>query len=167
MSHLVPCLSCHRHVSISDQNCPFCGLALSSEQRASAPPELPRRRLGRAALFTFGATLIGGAAACSDGSGKGNDAGRDTSAADGAAGSGGAGTGGNGSGGAGTGGNGSGGAGTGGNGSGGAGTGGNGSGGAGTGGRGSGGRGTGGGSGGSVAPPYGIGPLYGAPASEQ
>src|ERR1700733_12567178 len=86
MSHLIPCLSCQRHVRASDERCPFCGVALLSEQRASAPPRLPGRRLGRAALFTFGATLFG-AAACSSGS-SGTDAGKDT-AADSATGTGG------------------------------------------------------------------------------
>jgi hypothetical protein len=158
--HLVPCLSCQRHIRVSDPRCPFCGAALSLEQQASASPALPSRRLGRAALFTFGATLIG-AAACSDGSGGGKDAGRDTPAADGSAGQGGgAGTGGSGGQG--------------------------GSGGsdagadrAGTGGQsgsdaggGSGGRdATGDGDGpvgsGGIAPPYGIAPLYGAPPSDR
>jgi hypothetical protein len=175
MSHLVPCLSCHRHVRASDELCPFCGVALSSAQRDSDAPELPRRRLGRAALFTFGATLIGGAA-CSDGTGGSKDAAGDTSAVDGG-GSGGGGGGGSGGGGSGGGGSGNGGSGSGGVGSGGRGgngTGGTASGGqAGGGGRGghaaggsggqagNGGR---GGTGGSIAPPYGIGPLYGAPA---
>lgn len=152
MSHLVPCLSCNRHVSTSDESCPFCGVALSSEQRASVPLELPRRRLGRAALFTLGATLIGGAA-CSDGSSNGNDAGRDTPAADAVDGGG---SGGTGAGGAGTGGTGAGGAGTGGKGSGG---------GTGTGGAGTGGNATGGS--GGFAPPYGIAPLYGSPPREE
>jgi hypothetical protein len=64
MSHLVPCLSCHRHVLVSEDRCPFCGAERSPELRAAAPPALPKRRLGRAALFTFGATLVG--AACGD-----------------------------------------------------------------------------------------------------
>ena len=62
MSHLVLCVSCRRHVRSGDELCPFCGVPLSTEQRTSAPPELPRRRMGRAALFTFGATLMGGVA---------------------------------------------------------------------------------------------------------
>ena len=107
MSHLLPCGSCHRHIRVSDERCPFCGVALSLEQRASAPPVMPGRRLGRAALFAFGATMMG-VAACSDDSGAGKDAGNPP-AADGSAdkggGSGGSGTGGKGgSGGAGTGG---------------------------------------------------------------
>jgi hypothetical protein len=64
MSHLVPCLSCHRHVLVAEDRCPFCGAERSPELRAAAPPALPKRRLGRAALFTFGATLVG--AACGD-----------------------------------------------------------------------------------------------------
>jgi hypothetical protein len=142
MSHLVPCLSCQRHVLVSDERCPFCDVALSSAQRASAPPRLPGRRLGRAALFTFGATLIG-AAACSDGSSGGNDAAKDTpadSTTDHGGGSGGSGSGGqSGSGGA-----------------------------SGTGGSGdAGGTGGQGGRDGGIAPPYGISPLYGAPATDR
>src|SRR5690348_16726175 len=94
MSHLVLCLSCQRHVRVSDERCPFCAVGLSAEQRASAEPVLPRRRLGRAALFTFGATLIGGAA-CGDGSGGAKDAGHDAATDSGTGGgSGGAATGG-------------------------------------------------------------------------
>jgi hypothetical protein len=152
MSQLTPCRSCQRHVRVTDDRCPFCGVELSAEQRASAPRPLPGRRLGRAALFAFGATMVG-AAACSDGSGGGKDASTDTPAADGSAGKGGSGgTGGQG---------GSGGSGTGG--SGGSADGGSG---------GSGGKdgaadsatdkGETGGTGG-IAPPYGIAPLYGAP----
>jgi len=167
--HLVPCLSCQRHIRISDEHCPFCGAALSLEQQASAPPRLPSRRLGRAALFTFGATLIG-AAACSDGSSGGNDAGKDTPAADGSTGTGGRAGSGGGGGSGGSGGSDAGG------GSGGTDAGG------GTGGQsGSGGSDAGGGSGGrdatadgdgpvgsgGVAPPYGIAPLYGAPPSDR
>ncbi|MEA2696494.1 MAG: hypothetical protein QOI66_765 [Myxococcales bacterium] len=151
MSHLVPCFSCQRHLRVTEERCPFCGVERSSEQRASAAPPLPGRRMGRAALFAFGATLMG--AACSTTSG-GADAGKDTAPADGAAGSGG-------SGGAGSGGS-------------------SGSGGAGSGGQsGTGGVTTNDGGGGidgatdgaidrsgtgGVAPPYGIAPLYGAPA---
>lgn len=85
MSHLVPCAGCQRHVRVSDENCPFCGRALTPEQRNSAPPPLPGRRLGRAALFTFGATMLS-AAACSSGSGGNTDARNDAPAADGAGG---------------------------------------------------------------------------------
>ena len=148
MSHLVPCLSCQRHLRVTEERCPFCGVERSSEQRASAAPPLPGRRMGRAALFAFGATLMG--AACSSSAG-GADAGKDTAPADGATGSGGAGSGGS-----------------------------SGSGGAGSGGQtGSGGVTSDDGGGvtdaakdgaidrggtGGVAPPYGIAPLYGAPA---
>lgn len=82
MGHLIPCRACQRHVRSSELSCPFCGVALSDEQRASAAPVLPRRRLGRAALFTFGATLLGGAACDSDAPG-GKDAATDASNVDG------------------------------------------------------------------------------------
>ena len=137
MSHLVPCGSCQRHLQVTEERCPFCGVERSPEQRSSAPPPLPNRRLGRAALFAFGATLMG--AACSSSS-SGSDAGKDTQATDGAAGTGGTGSGGSGSGGAGTGGVTSDG-----------------------GGDAKDGAVDRGGTGG-VAPPYGITPLYGAPA---
>jgi hypothetical protein len=139
MSHLVPCLSCHRHVLVVEERCPFCGAERSPELRASSPPALPKRRLGRAALFTFGATLVGGA--CGDVVTT-NDSGADgpKDAQTGAAGS---------SGGAGT-------------------TGAGGKGGT-TGAGGAGGTtgqaGTTGAGGTGIAPPYGIAPLYGVPAT--
>ncbi|HVZ70866.1 MAG TPA: hypothetical protein VHJ20_00710 [Polyangia bacterium] len=86
MSHLVPCLSCHRHVRVSEDACPFCGVERAAELRASSPPALPKRRLGRAALFTFGATLA--AAACGDVTPTG-DGGADGSTQDGGGGGGG------------------------------------------------------------------------------
>jgi hypothetical protein len=83
MSHLIPCLSCHRHVRVDEDACPFCGVERSLELRASAPPALPKRRLGRAALFAFGATLAG--ANCGDVTPT-SDAGADGATKDGAAG---------------------------------------------------------------------------------
>jgi hypothetical protein len=102
MSHLVPCMSCHRHVRVAEDRCPFCGAERAAELRAAAPPALPKRRLGRAALFTFGATL---ATASCDSTTTPGDGGAAGSTADGAAGTTGtAGTGAGGSGGAGSGG---------------------------------------------------------------
>jgi hypothetical protein len=83
MSHLVPCLSCHRHVRVAEDRCPFCGAERAAELRAAAPPALPKRRLGRAALFTFGATL---ASASCDSVTPPGDGGAAGSTADGAAG---------------------------------------------------------------------------------
>jgi len=57
MNHLVPCPSCARHVRQSEAACPFCATELSLEQLS--PPALPRTRLGRAATFAFGASLVG------------------------------------------------------------------------------------------------------------
>lgn len=57
----LPCTDCRRHVSVTDDRCPFCG--------ADAPvpvPSLPRgstAHLSRAALVLFGAVL---AAGCDD-----------------------------------------------------------------------------------------------------
>jgi hypothetical protein len=68
MSELAPCPECQRHVRTSETRCPFCGEAVSL---AHLPPHpLPGRRLGRAATFAFGATVVGATAlvACSDGS---------------------------------------------------------------------------------------------------
>jgi hypothetical protein len=57
MSHLVPCPACSRHVRVTEPTCPFCGDGLAL---AGTPaPELPKTRLGRAAAFAFGATLVG------------------------------------------------------------------------------------------------------------
>ena len=59
MSNLVPCPSCRRHVRKHESACPFCSTELALAHLP--PPVLPRTRLGRAATFTFGATLAGAA----------------------------------------------------------------------------------------------------------
>lgn len=66
MNQLVPCPECSRHVRKSESACPFCGKALSLAHLP--PPLVPRRRLGRAATFAFGAGVVGATAliACSD-----------------------------------------------------------------------------------------------------
>ena len=57
MSQLVPCPACSRHVRVTEPTCPFCGDGLAL---AGTPaPGLPKSRLGRAATFAFGATLVG------------------------------------------------------------------------------------------------------------
>lgn len=57
MSLLTPCPECRRHVRKTETQCPFCGEAVSL---ANVPaPVLPRKRLGRAATFAFGASVIG------------------------------------------------------------------------------------------------------------
>jgi hypothetical protein len=57
MNQLIPCPGCNRHVRQAESSCPFCSTALSL---ASVPEHaLPRTRLGRAATFAFGATLVG------------------------------------------------------------------------------------------------------------
>lgn len=66
MTQLVPCPDCHRHVRKTETRCPFCAATVSL---AHVPePALPSRRLGRAATFAFGATLVGATslASCSD-----------------------------------------------------------------------------------------------------
>ncbi|HYJ10535.1 MAG TPA: hypothetical protein VEX18_16045, partial [Polyangiaceae bacterium] len=57
MSHLVPCPGCARHVRQSEAQCPFCNAALALDHLP--PPVLPRGRMGRAATFAFGASLVG------------------------------------------------------------------------------------------------------------
>lgn len=57
MNQLVPCPSCARHVRQSESACPFCSVALALEHLPA--PVLPRGRLGRAATFAFGASLVG------------------------------------------------------------------------------------------------------------
>jgi hypothetical protein len=56
MKHLVPCPECSRHVRVSETECPFCALPL--DLAGTPEPQLPRTRLGRAATFAFGATLV-------------------------------------------------------------------------------------------------------------
>jgi hypothetical protein len=57
MTQLIPCPGCNRHVRQAESSCPFCATALSL---ANVPEHaLPRTRLGRAATFAFGATLVG------------------------------------------------------------------------------------------------------------
>lgn len=65
MSHLAPCPSCNRHVRVSDAACPFCGTVVVTAAADVASPGGMRGRLGRAALFAAGATLMG-LSACSD-----------------------------------------------------------------------------------------------------
>lgn len=67
-SHLVPCPSCARHVRAFESSCPFCRGALSETLRAIVPARRPTGRLTRAALYTFGATSLTLAAACSSSS---------------------------------------------------------------------------------------------------
>ena len=64
MSHLAPCPVCNRHVDVAESACPFCATVLSPSFRAARPLGPIPRRLGRAALMTAGAALVG-AAACS------------------------------------------------------------------------------------------------------
>jgi hypothetical protein len=85
-AHLRPCPSCARHVRTSESLCPFCAGVLPEAFRATAPPVLPTRRLGRAAMFAFGASLAG-TPACDDTAVPAGDAaivdgGGDTASAD-------------------------------------------------------------------------------------
>lgn len=72
MSQLTPCPECQRHVRKTEARCPFCDSALSLAHLPA--PVLPRRRMGRAATFAFGASVVGATAlgACSDGDSGGS-----------------------------------------------------------------------------------------------
>src|SRR5450432_2985721 len=90
MNHLVPCPECSRHVRVSETECPFCALPLNL---AGTPePQLPKTRLGRAATFAFGATLVSATAlsACrsdgDDGAGNAGTGGTSSTAGTGAGG---------------------------------------------------------------------------------
>ena len=76
MSHLVPCPECDRHVRSRESECPFCGAGL--ELSAVPARAMPRGRLGRAALFAFGAAIAGATmvgCGSDDSSGSGGSAG--------------------------------------------------------------------------------------------
>lgn len=60
MSELTPCPECQRHVRKTETRCPFCGEGVSLAHVPS--PVLPRKRLGRAATFAFGASVAGATA---------------------------------------------------------------------------------------------------------
>lgn len=78
MKTLVPCAGCGRHVRTSDSACPFCGQTIDRDAANRAVPRSGGARLGRAALFAFGATIAATAAACgttpSNPDASGNDA---------------------------------------------------------------------------------------------
>lgn len=57
MSQLTPCPACHRHVRKTETACPFCSASISLAHLPA--PQLPSSRLGRAATFAFGASLVG------------------------------------------------------------------------------------------------------------
>lgn len=68
MEPLVPCPGCARHVRAGDV-CPFCGASAAG----GAPRAWPAKRLGRMAVFTFGAALA--ASGCSEAHTPDDDAG--------------------------------------------------------------------------------------------
>lgn len=63
-SHLVPCVSCARHVRASERACPFCGAGVPSALRDSPRPRAPTARLSRAALMALGTGAAALATAC-------------------------------------------------------------------------------------------------------
>ena len=64
-SALIPCPTCNRHVRAVETRCPFCDAAQPA-RALTGGSGLPRKRLGRAALMTAGAALLGAAEACGD-----------------------------------------------------------------------------------------------------
>jgi hypothetical protein len=58
MNNLVPCPACSRHVRSAEVVCPFCSADLPKAVRPAGSLR-PPARLGRLALFTAGATLVG------------------------------------------------------------------------------------------------------------
>lgn len=61
MSSLAPCVSCQRHVRVTEPACPFCGAALPEDFAGRAVPGTTAR-LSRAALVAF--ATLGAAAGC-------------------------------------------------------------------------------------------------------
>lgn len=72
MSQLIPCPSCGRHVRRTESACPFCAASVSFEHVPARP--MPSARLGRAAIFAFGATVATVGAGCGGGTSGGTDA---------------------------------------------------------------------------------------------
>ena len=65
MNQLEPCPHCHRHVKVSETACRFCTRSLADAFANRAPRAAPRARLGRAAMFAFGALVLS-QGACGD-----------------------------------------------------------------------------------------------------
>ena len=63
-SLLLVCPSCERHVRAVDAACPFCGLGLSPDLRATLALRPPRARLSRAALYAVSMGTMSLAPAC-------------------------------------------------------------------------------------------------------
>lgn len=58
---LEPCPACQRHVRVDELVCPFCAAGIAGAMARAPTRRMPRQRLGRAALMSFG--LSAGAAA--------------------------------------------------------------------------------------------------------
>lgn len=86
MQSLTPCPSCRRHVMTREVACPFCSADLLGHMASLPTRPLPRTKLGRSALFVFGATaalsastLVGCSDDGHDPKGKPRDASTDAS----------------------------------------------------------------------------------------
>ncbi len=60
---LAPCPSCRRHLRVAERDCPFCGAPIASGSLV-ARTSVPRRTLGRAAIFAFGSAIAATAPGC-------------------------------------------------------------------------------------------------------
>ncbi len=67
-ARLIPCSSCDRHFRLSEAACPFCGASTPAPSDLAPVVPPPAKRLGRAALFAFGAAAAGvvAVAGCGD-----------------------------------------------------------------------------------------------------
>lgn len=70
MSALQPCLACRRHVRAAEASCPFCHAAMPE----AVPRPMLTQRVGRAAMFAFGAAVTVTAAGCGQAATPGTDA---------------------------------------------------------------------------------------------
>ncbi len=92
MDELIPCSECNRHGRVAEGACPFCGAALSNDGQVP----MPGRRMSRAAIVAFGASVAAGFGATGCGSDDDSTGSGGSGATSGSGGSGGSATGGQG-----------------------------------------------------------------------
>lgn len=86
MSRLEVCPGCKRHVRVEEESCPFCAVRLGSSLASLPARVMPKSRLGRAALFTFGVSAAAVVSAgCSDEPDADDEGGADAGRGDGGA----------------------------------------------------------------------------------
>jgi hypothetical protein len=74
-SNLLPCPSCARHVRASEPICLFCGAPMPRESERPPAPVPPKKRLTRATLVAFGASVVAFATVACGGETSSSDAG--------------------------------------------------------------------------------------------